>query len=428
MQFNSTFTIKEAERAYQPKIDPNVLKFVDINDDCLLHIASYLNLSDIVNMGKTSTRLRSVTAQIYRKITHFSFGTDTGDSSINETNLSIILQEMGNFIHSIEWHHLNLIHLSYLRQYCHSVTELKLINPSKSLHSPAMKNFKGFFRYLKTLEVYDAPFFDTAIKTILSSSSLIALTLEHCVNVRGKFLSTWKKSKLQILKIRNSSKVDCTAVFDFMIKNRLVKFSFDGGCSFKQCLTSPAECLSQFTAIELDFSYLTEKYLTLLNFKDLKQLTSLTVTNKYTQAAANYNNLLSAMSQVRTLESLNIGQIIIDTDTVNCLGSFTNLRKVRFTKAVNTIGRQLYSSIQVHLPKIIELSMQTIGEECYFQPISDMISSLADLKYFSHSSITWQLLNMILQVRLLRKQLRIKIGVPKLMFYDPEKVCISTLH
>lgn len=430
MQFNIKFTIKEAETARQPKLNPNVLNFEQINDDCLLHIASYLDLIDIVNFGKASRRLRSVSVQIYRKRTHFSFGPNTGDSSINEMNLAAILQEMGTFIQTIEWHHLQPIHLPYLSQYCHSVTELTLIIPSKDILSSSIKSVKRFFRNLKTLAIYGALFFDITMKAITSSSRLTSLKLSHCPNVQGKFLSTWKNSKLETLKICNSWKVDCEAVFNFEVEHKLAKFSFDAGCSFQQCLRLPPECLSNFTEIEIDFSYFTDNILELLNFEGLIELTSLTMTYKYVNSFEIFNNLLTAMSRIRKLKSLTIDQFRIDADTVNCLASFTNLRKIRLKEVNNTIGRRFYSSLPMHLPNIIELSMQMENstEEIYSKSICDMITSLVHLKYFSHSSMTWQLLNTILQVRKSRKQTSIEIGVSKLLFNDPIKVCSCILH
>lgn len=426
LQFNFKFTIKEADSQHQPKIDGNTLKFEEINDDCLLKIASYLELIDIVNLGKTSTRLQAFANQIYRKKSHFSFGTNTGDSSINDSNLRITLKEMGHYIKTIEWHGLNSNHLDKLSRYCSNVTTLSLKHPSNDLHLASIKSNKTFFAKLKILDIQHAAFFDSALKVMISSRKLKSLQLLHCRNIRGRFFSTWNNSKLKYLKVNGSWKVDCEDIFGFLCSHKLHNFSFDAGCSFRQCLGAPSECLLKFKELELDFSFFTDDKLKVLNFGDLKRLTDLTVTRKYLGSVTSYekcNNLLAAISQVDTLESLNIENIQIDGETVEHLGSFENLRKIRLNNVKNTIGKRLYTSIPIHLQKLTMVSMDTTPEREFDRKwICDMISTMNYLEYFSHNCMTWQLLEMILQLQLRRNHSTIEIGVSQSFLEDPRKV------
>lgn len=131
---NGKFTIKQAKSFYQPKLAPNQFKFEWLYDDCLLKIASYLNYMDIINLGKSCKRLQSFTQLIFGNKTHFTFGMDTGDSSINESNVDHFLQETGRYIESVEGRFLNKVHLDLLVRNCQNITAIKLQHPLHVLH------------------------------------------------------------------------------------------------------------------------------------------------------------------------------------------------------------------------------------------------------------------------------------------------------
>lgn len=437
MRFNFEFIIKEAESVYQPKIDPNAFKFEEISDDCLVHIASFLKLIDIVNLGKTSNRLRSFTEQIYRKSTHFSFGTNAGDSSVNKKNLPIILQEMGSYVHSIDWRGLTERHLEYLSEYCQNITTLKLKDPECNLQLPSIEKNKMFFKNIESLEIENAGFSDATMKTIIASlSKLKSLHLVRCLNIKGQFFSEWKDSKLENLKIAYCLSVSPSSILDFQRDNKLIKFSNDTFDSFVLCLSLPPGCLSEYTELDLVLNSSTDEKLDLLHITELKQLKKIHLTCRnlntfyqinYEPTFFDYDKVFAALSQIDTLKSITVEKAIIDGNTIKCLGLIKNLEEITFKRVKNRVSIQLYSDLHVHLPKITKLTMkmENTTEEIDLKSICDMILSLVDLRYFSHSLMTWQLLNQILQVQLLREQPSIEIGVSKLLFYDPKKVCAT---
>ncbi|GAB0089442.1 hypothetical protein DMENIID0001_039820 [Sergentomyia squamirostris] len=46
---------------------------IDLNDDCLLHIVSFLQLSDLLNFERTCNRTQEITRNLYKKLSHFKF-------------------------------------------------------------------------------------------------------------------------------------------------------------------------------------------------------------------------------------------------------------------------------------------------------------------------------------------------------------------
>lgn len=223
----------------------------------------------------------------------------------------------------------------------------------------------------------------------------------------------------------NCTKVNHKHIFDFQQKNKFITFSYDNCCSFHQCLTSPSECLTKLSELELDFSCFTEENVSQLKFNNLTVLTKLIMTRKHSQDQfVNMNSVYIALSQINTLESLYIENIEVDENSVKYLGQIRNLKKLRLTNFRSTLGEELYIALRINLPSLTELSMSTfnIAEEIDRKWICDMITALPNLLHFSHYPMTWQLLNTILQVQLLRKEQTMKVGIPKILFDDPKKV------
>lgn len=346
LQLGIKFTMKQADRVFQPKIDPNAVNILEINDNCLLKIASYLDLIDIVNLSKTSVRMRSFSKLIFERRTHFSFNRKTGDTdqSFKRQNLPTILQVMGSYIRTIDWRGLKETHLKYLCQFCPNVTELRLVDPSRSLTSSAIKNYTKFFKNIKKLVIVRAAFFDATMKTITSSSNLKHLQLIKCRNIRGNFFSTWKSCRLIHLKICNFS-------FERMIR-------------------------------------------------------------------------ISKIGRIKTLKSFSVNKIEINADTMKTLRLYKNLQHLKLENVNNTLERKLYSYLPVRLPKLttLKMKMEHNDGKINSKSISTMISSFVNLKYFSHSPMSWKLLESVRRARTLQKQAPIEIGIPKKLFRDPKKV------
>lgn len=340
-QVDFKFTIEEASWAHQPIIDPETLQFEEVNDDCLLHIASFLDLIDVVNLGKTSTRLQSFAKQIFRTKTHFSFDQSDCDPSVSMENLPIILRAMGSFVKSIYWKDLDEIHLQYLAKYCPNVRKLNILYPSLDVNSVYIKTF---FKNITSLVIVRANFYDNTMKKIIqSSANLKHLQLINCRNIRGTFLS------------------------------------------------------------------------------NAKQLVNLKIIN-----CRHLRNILHSyeIARIPKLKALSVDRIEIDCDTIKMLVSHKNLKRLTLRNVDNTMGGQMYSNIQLHLPELrsLTMKMQNMATKSDFQIICEMVSSLANLKCFGHSSMSWELLDMIRRARELRKQPTIEILISKLLFNHPKKV------
>lgn len=429
---NHKFVIKEAERVFQPMFDPNTLKFEELNDDCFFKIVSYLDLIDIVNLGKSSTRLQSFAKLIYRKKTRFTFGNHDEDSTSNESNLKPILQALGSYIQSLVWNSMEQRHLQYLSQYCSNVTELSITGSWEEIPSTVYQRNSKLFIKLEKLRIKESAISDCALKTLASSNELKYLQLYGCRDITSKFFAEWKPSKLETLKVKgtNDDILLCKDIFAFVKKNKLMKFSYDDLGSLQICLSLPSIYLSTFEELDLNYEDLNDDKLKSLNFKGLKRLQHLGL-NCYFESFSCCNELLMAVSQIPALTSLTISGIIIDDKTLRCLGSIKSLRKIRIDFFANKIGGLFHSSLYAHLPAITELSLyedieqydrDATEKDDINSSICAMITSIRSLRYFASESTTWELLAMILQGQERTKRPSIEIGVTKPMFRNPKKV------
>lgn len=402
------------------------MKFEELIDDVLLKIVSYLELIDIVNLGKTSTRFESFTTTLYRRKTHFSFGLDTGYSSINESNLEPILEALAGHIKSIAWHNIQSNHLIYLSKHCSNVSELSLEN-SAEITPKVYRENENFFAKIEKLKVDDGSISETVLKTLTSSKVLKCLELYNLDSISRNFFAEFKNPDLDALTIKGiHDSIRCDDVIKFVRNHKLSKFSYDGHSSLQKCLNLPPVYLTMFKELDLNYEDFENKD---LDFKHLR-VRHLGL-NCYFESFSNCNSLLMAVSQMPALTSLAIGGIIIDNKTLRCLGSIKGLRKIRFDWFANQIGGLFYSSLYAHLPAITEIMMyeDVMVDERDDTEISDinrsicaMIQSIRSLVYFGSSSMTWELLDSIfLQAKQLQRP-PLEIGVSESMFNSPKKV------
>ncbi|KAG4079291.1 hypothetical protein HA402_007983 [Bradysia odoriphaga] len=428
----SKFIIKIADDEHQMKIDPNVMSLEKVNDHCLLYIMSQLTLMDVISLCKTSTRMQSAGQIFYKKFTKFAFGMTLTDSSINETNLPVILEAIGDQITSIDWHYLTTAHFELLVKHCPNVTELRLSFPKRVPGTTISRN-KPFFAGLKKLYLESSlNIYDTNLKNMISGRNLRTLDIRNCNKLRGNFFNKVNHSKLKVLKI-----VDCpsTEKNNFPLsewKNKFTTLAMDTCCSYLSCLTLPPEKLQKIKDLQLDISCF-KGTTDGLNFSGLTKLKKLTLTRKFQYNYIDANNMINGLAQINSLESLNIQGITVDSNTIQGLRLIKNLRYLRMDRIENILGRNMYELLGSYLSTLQELSLYFGRVDIVVgKPIIEMIASMPMLNYFSHSSITWEWLDGIRQAKSVtafdEKPPPLKIGVTESVFRNPKKETFEKTH
>ncbi|KAG4071535.1 hypothetical protein HA402_011689 [Bradysia odoriphaga] len=426
----SNLGIKIADDEHQIKIDPNVMNLEKVNDHCLLSIMSHLNLMDVMNLCKTSKRMQSVGQLFYKKFAKLSFEPVLGitlDSSINVRNLPVILvlEAIGNQIKSIDCNYITTAQFELLVNHCPNVSELRLYLADK-LTSATVRRNKSFFAGLKKLYIKSSSIYDTSLKYILSGNNLRVLDLYGCDNIHGNFFNRVNRSKLKILKIADCWSMDKKYVPLSEWENKFTTLAIDMCGSYLTCLTIPPEKLENIEVLELDFSNF-EGTTDGLNFSGLTMLKKLTLIRKYKWDFVDANSMINGLAQINSLKSLSIQGITVDSNTVvDGLRSIKNLRDLRMYRIENKLGQNLYELFRDYLSTLQELSLYFRTErKIDGKPSYDMIAGMPMLHYFSHSSITWEWLDLICQAKSVTafdyKTPPLKIGVSGMIFFDSKK-------
>ncbi|KAJ6641820.1 hypothetical protein Bhyg_06765 [Pseudolycoriella hygida] len=427
----SRFQIRQAPDERQPKLDPQATKLQDVNDFCVLNIMSFLALDDVINLGKACDQTDYVSQIYYRKYSHFVYKPGTGDPSINETTLPNILEAIGGQINSIEWHNLKGDQLSLLCQHCPNVKKLKLVDLCRhNVTTWDLKKNLQFFVGLTKIHIRDSSLYDNCIKLMMSGCKLKTLKLERCLNIRGKFFNSRNRKKLRIVKITKCSNGVLFPFADW--DNRLVELSFDRCCSFMRWLELPEERSQKLKKVQLDFTCFSTEKVADLNIQHLRNVKSLTITRRIAERnAADCNNLIEAIRQISSLETLNMELIKIDHNTIHNLGLMRNLKSFGTKNSENTIGQRMYESLPAVLSNLEELVISLANDDnVYPKSLCKLIDGLPKLKYFSYSFMTWKLLEALLQFRMkpqLYKRNTLRIGVAEVLFTDPKKAIFDSI-
>lgn len=144
------------------KYNTSPLNLVKINVLILSHIMSFLDLMDVINLGQTCTHMKSIAKLSYNRFSHLSFG----DSSLDESKLQTILQEIGCQIKTIEIFRLNKKVLDCLSEHCVNVTQMKLIDSSNIFNSISFTNYKPFFQNITSLEIRKGAIFFSTLSRV----------------------------------------------------------------------------------------------------------------------------------------------------------------------------------------------------------------------------------------------------------------------
>ncbi len=410
---------------YQPKLESHTFKIEGLNNDCLRKIASYLDLSDIVNLGKSTTRLQAFSHLIFQKKTKFSFGANTGDSSITELNLESALEAMGGHIESVEWRNIQAHQLNYLLKNCTVVSDLKLINPPHILHHPVIKENRTFFRNLETLHLDRSSVFEGPLKEMTSLSSIISLELNDCRNLRGTFLSKWRQCQLKTLKITNCRQIGSDVLIEFLRFKRLVKFSFDRGFTLEQFNGLPSNCLADLEELELSLQSVPVVELQQLRFSCLLNLSHLDLTmTTMKPGVQTRNEIFTAINEIPNLVSLSIRGLLANVSTLNSMRLMNKVRKLRFRNC--RVTNEFFESLHLRMPHITELELFDCDNGQYNgwynynngttfvswnESICKMITALPSLKHLRGVFMDYKFLYKTIEVQLSMKRPQIEIGV-----------------
>lgn len=372
--------------------------------------------------------MKSVGQLYYRfKFKKFSFGRPQWDWSINEENLPVILEAIGHHICTIDWNYLTTAQFKMLVKHCPNVTDLKLSCVMAEEIATLDRNRDFVVNLEKLYIAVSEDILDDDIRYMMSGEKLRTLHLKCCSNLHGTFFSNINRVNLKTIEIVNCPELEGNIVDLPEWKGKLTSFTSNTKSFYKKFLALPTEKLDRLTEIQLDITGFRGS-IARFNFSGLKKLRKLTLSNETRRYKyINANRMISELSRIDSLESLNIHIIFVNRNTIRHLGSLKNLKYLELNWIKNQIERNLYQEISEYLSTLRALSIYN-GKDYTIEgkPIYDMIAGMPMLRYFSHSSIGWKWLDGIGQsesiTTLNEKKAPLKIGVTRYIFNNPKKV------
>lgn len=392
-------------------------KLEDLNHDCLWHIISYLNVMDTVQLGRTSTLMKDVTQQTYKKFSHFSLGRNYGGSSINESTLPVILENIGSYIRSIEIYNLNESMLASLSEYCSNVTVIKLIQiKCRDLHGTLIKENKQFFANVTSLEMNSCGLYDTSLNMMCNSKKLVSLQMNHCNKVSGSFIS--KLKNLEVLRLTKCNGLGVQYIRQWKKLTKLVKLSLSASYHDDELFFAISEIWQNFQELSLHLNYDMDAIDSQkVNFSQLNQLRKLTLNSRRWNLTIDV--ILRQLAQIETLEYLKMVNVEVSEFTLTNLALLQNLKCLHLYNIVNTSSMLLYTNLPRDLPLLKELTINMTERNVnHFKSISKMVSAFERLECFSHSAMGISLLQMII-IDLELANRGVEIQVAKSTFEDP---------
>lgn len=383
-------------------------------------------LMDVISLGKTCTRMQQLSRLYFKKFTHFTFGSSINgaisvDTSVNEANLPTILEEIGEHIISIDWTSLGAPQFQLLARHCPNVRKITLVSLSKHVNTVILNRHKAFFANVTKLSISSTNHLvDGGVRAMISGKQVKTLNLNGCWRVSGQFLNKDNRKNLKFFRVTDCPRIkDPSELYIPAWKQKLIKFVYDKCCSLN-CLRFPANSLNQLKELHLDFSCF-KGDISGFNFDGLKKIKELTLTRNNVLQTINCNDLIHTISKIDTLESFTIHLIQIDNNTIEYFGWMKRLKKLSLQRIDNKIGRNLYQCGKFSHLQELSITFSS-AEEATGKLIVDMIATMPKMTYFSHSSITWEILDLIRSAKFFDGKSSLKIGVPGVVFHDQKKV------
>ncbi|KAG4078683.1 hypothetical protein HA402_015273 [Bradysia odoriphaga] len=188
----------------EAKYTPRPTKLEELNVHSLLHIISFLNVLDTINLGKTSKLMKSMAKQSYIRFSHISFG----NLSVDVYGSPSILEEIGDDVRSVEISGLNVQMLDCLLKCCPNLTDIKLIDSSNIFNSMSFGKYLPLLKNITNLEIRKSEIYYSKMnraKRFQNFDSLLAsLTeIDKLNSLKIDFIETGDKTFHLLKSIKN---------------------------------------------------------------------------------------------------------------------------------------------------------------------------------------------------------------------------------
>ncbi|KAJ6646794.1 hypothetical protein Bhyg_02008 [Pseudolycoriella hygida] len=294
---------------------PHQLSFLDLNDDCLFEIMTYLSLRDLIFTSAVCTRFGANAQRLFPHKLQIS-----NNSLENVSTTKSFLPQIGDFLTEVE------VIFNYWEGQLISMNEI-------------MELLKTYCENLKIIHLQHWRCEDQQIQLehleeLIHFSELESLTItfSHTTHIDGSFLM--KLSKLKELRLENCSMdlthlQSCLQNLKATLKTLSLKSCFD---EFLEVLIEDIDQIATMSQLELKLNSVPTSF---IHSNLFNRLTSLTLANCST--SIDVEKLFSSFIEHNKIQEISFSSVVSQKplnyrSTVQQLQRLTNLRRLDFAE------------------------------------------------------------------------------------------------
>lgn len=331
-----------------------------LNDDCLLHICSFLNLNDLFSVSKVSIEFNRVTKIIYRRFKKFDFSHISSKTNFKEIDFDEAVQivtEIGEYIVDLN------IQAVKFKTPNRELLEIILNGCKENLRKLQIEGFilnKKFFLnvyhpilfQLRALELRNCAISNYFNDILKNSHNLCELKFYRNYKFRGQCLAF--VHNIEILSLDSCNNIE----------SQYFKLFCENNNNLKSLNIQKCEWLTKENLKDLVKNLVFLEKLTLsnsspnLNEIDLKVLAELSFLKNLEIDFINFTTidpLLLQLTQTRTIESLDISSGQTTNNTISIISNFDKLKILKLNDKLDlrdehilTIGKNC-PIIELHI-------------------------------------------------------------------------------
>lgn len=327
------------------------LHVLDLNDDCLLEIFSYLNCIDLSACNQTSVRFSQIAGEVFRK-KHTSINlTDTvlgeysnvGSSHLTLLQIRNLFVSFGSQIRKLKVASMSFKEenryrvLDLIMRSCAQLRALCLTGFSikESLYKPG----NTFFYNLEELSLSLCELNDSIRRVFVQCHSLRKLTIQSDSNLNGSCLAM-QFPRLESITLIMNSDIETQNLYTFFRLNPqliAIKIFHCGGCIFDEIFPKIANLLPNLESLSIEVDYFQNFVSNIMHLLRLDKLKELQLNCSMYSIAS----FIDELAKKDTIEVLHLSDGLLNDHLIDALVKCKRLKSLKLCSMPSVHNRFL---------------------------------------------------------------------------------------
>lgn len=356
-----------------------------LNNDCLLHIFSYLDLFDLHSVEQSCQYFKDLTQIEYKKYKILDVAEINQQQPITLMGIRNILKQIGSFINTLKLPGIRFFKptvriIELIPRYCKNLKHLSI--DGFTMRHGTLHKFRHIFEKLETLELIHCVLAEKVEVFFALAKNMKHLNLTANHELTGKCLDTF--TNLESLNLYNCINIQPKFFSQFLKNNKSLKYLNIGRCQ----RLNPKNIEDMVTnSIELEHLVISNNYPSINNntIAKLGKLQKLKNIQIIKGGFSNLDNLFLEFANENKLEHLEIEDGILSDEGLKYLNRFTNLKYFKLAYKCDFSDDLLNSTIPKNK---IEILILTGCNAITDAGLIEFIKKTPNLKYLDVSGCT----------------------------------------